>query len=428
MCGIFGIINPTGKFITGVYSMLPDFVHAGTIRGIDGTGLVKVFRSGEATWIKAAVPGYDFHKVAGVNEFMTGVGDCPFIIGHHRAATKGTINNENTHPFQHKHIYLVHNGTVTRTKELANGHDVSVDSHMICNHIADKGLQETINELYGAYSLVFYDEEKMSLNFIRNEERPMNFLYTKEGIIIYCSETLMGQWLAARRGFTVTKTMGATIHTHYEFKQGESEPIETIVKPDRKWIAPVKAALTSAYSPEARASKHHLRDLFSLFAVGSLVHFSIEDFEEPKKKGKFVRIQGDHPEHKEIICNGNYSGDIEALWSTKYLMSGVVATKSMDMKKGKVNLQLRDIKLTNLPDPFFLQVKEELKQEQEKVVSIHHKQRNKPQLSTKCCQECGHIFTRSDSDSPYLTVRDGVHKVLCAVCFMNTASPHSLAQ
>ena len=443
MCGLFGLVNTTGKYANDMWLLLPDFFMAGSIRGVDGIGMIKVDSNGKSDWLKSEEPGYDFLKQCKTKPFITGIGAYPFIVGHHRSATRGTISVDNTHPFEHKHITLVHNGTVTRTRELAAGTDTDVDSKMITYGIAERGLQETVNEMYGAWSMVWYDGNEAKLNFLRNDQRPMSFLTTKDGMVLFCSEELMGRWIAARRGVEIVKAEHTKVDHLYQFSLDSMIPEITKMAPVRKvYSYPPLTMKGTAKKEISKEERDKMMALFDSYQIGEQVPFSLDDFDEPKKKKKapkFVFVKGDIPKVDGVVVQGNFGGEWEQLYVTKCLLSGKVSTKEWSKKRGAIVLTLKDIHITELPDPHYHEnetpeggqapVGKSEGNETAKVIPMHQKEENKKvHLTSRCCQDCGNSFTRVGSDVPYLVRSNNMAKIVCVVCFMNSHSPNSLVQ
>ena len=422
MCGIVGIINTTQKYAPNVSTLIPDLIAMGTIRGEDSTGLMKVVGN-KLSWIKSTDPGWIFIKGKKVNEFLTGIGAATFIVGHNRWATRGTISNDNAHPFEYEHICLVHNGTVTKNDRLAKDHKHGdVDSALIAKSLATQGVQLTTNSLWGAYSLVWFDSKENTLNFLRNKDRPMWFLHTEQGVIIFCSEPHMGQWAATRRGFTVTKAESSKEDTLYSFHNNETCAVPTEALMVAQWVPYVAPPPSNKSYNETMSDdlKTRLRMLAKTYKNGEVFKFSIVDFDNEPHQGKFVRVFGEEPHKLDVNCTGNYSGPIENLYSTKCLLMGIITSIGVSKKLKKVVLGLKSISITGEPDPFFDSVmgvgQEPNPKREAKVIPLHPSGRI---LSGKACALCGHEFTRHDCDDPYLTDVDGEKKVICVSCFMD---------
>jgi predicted glutamine amidotransferase len=153
------------------------------LRGPDSTGFAAIRKTGEAIICKAAVNPIDLFDFP---KFKTGLTSFPSqaFMGHNRAATKGLVNNINAHPYEVDHIVGAHNGTLDQScwneLETKLGEKYGTDSHALIACIAKFGIEETVPLLRGAWSLVWFDRSNMTLNFLRNKERPMYFSYDKE--------------------------------------------------------------------------------------------------------------------------------------------------------------------------------------------------------------------------------------------------------
>lgn len=240
MCGIFGFItvetyrgnNDRRKFIDNA-------AIAGTVRGDDGCGIFMVkhkMEAGEsADWVKDPADGY---SLVATKEYQSALGlqakyeEYRAVIGHNRSATVGTIDLDNTHPFQEGPITLVHNGTLNSTFELGKSmHDlksegVEVDSHVICHNLAvAKTPDEVLSKLDGAFTLVWHDARDHSINIIRNDKRPLHMMPTAcEDTILIASEAEMLYWLAKRNNFSMGPIVFPKPGNLLQFYPGEKTP------------------------------------------------------------------------------------------------------------------------------------------------------------------------------------------------------------
>lgn len=213
MCGIFGVIKKPIA-VPKTLDFLQQAIVSGTFRGRDSTGLMSVDKDNEVLMYKKPVPGWDMQYYPPAIDILTNVWDKRFIIGHNRKATRGKVSTENAHPFSHKHIHLVHNGTVASAP--LNGNSL-VDSSKIAYTMALKGEKPTLEMLDGAYALVWYNDQDQTLNLARNEHRELSLAFAKDNQTIYfASEGKMLEWLLDRNNVDIKDIqLLPTLH-HYK--------------------------------------------------------------------------------------------------------------------------------------------------------------------------------------------------------------------
>jgi hypothetical protein len=204
MCGIVGLISRrTNGFWGSELEMFENLLVLDTMRGMDSTGAFCVHGSKKISVIKHATHPLHTFKTEEWSKFRQGaISTGRILIGHNRKATQGSVNSENAHPFVENHIVLVHNGTLRGHKELA---DKDVDSHAVCHAFAEKGAENVIPDLDGAFAFVWWDAKKERLFAIRNDERPLAFVITDDAIAV-ASEPWMATALFSRGGKKVTGT------------------------------------------------------------------------------------------------------------------------------------------------------------------------------------------------------------------------------
>lgn len=200
MCGLVAVITkqPNGfsKDLVDAYNAL---LYIDSLRGMDSTGSILIENDGDMSWNKEAVASPLFcqtseHKAQLNAAFSRGRA----LVGHNRAATRGVVNDENAHPFTvDNRITLVHNGTLFGDhRKLAN---VDVDSHAIAHVIHEEGddVEKAIKKINGAYALIWHDYKNSTLNFLRNEQRPLHYVEVNNGYL-WASEANMLTWILAR--------------------------------------------------------------------------------------------------------------------------------------------------------------------------------------------------------------------------------------
>lgn len=448
MCGIFGFIDIGGKYEAGLKEAVGDFLLAGQVRGVDGTGMVAIHaRSQEVDWIKSPESAGDFLKRPNVPAFINAVNGYQALIGHHRAATRGKLTVENTHPFNTDHIHLVHNGTLSYTGDIYKGKDLEVDSAMICHHIAKEGVQSFVDRSYGAYALVWFDEKEGSMNFLRNDQRPLTFLRTQENYLFYCSEKQMGEWILWRRGFKVTDVVPAVPMTHYHFDWDSKKPtLRHLTKKVHVSFPnpPITPLATRGNKPQnsyrskrgnvisMRHDNQEMAALVSEYATKKEILFSLADFVEPtSKKMKFIPIVGEVPHHECVRITANFSLPedenerkqvVDSLWACRNMLKGKIAARTVKPKSGTIELFLSGVTVSDVPDPFFKNDKKDDKKEEKSAKKSDTPEetsegKSGKTVSTDCCADCGHKYTRVKQDFPYILIEGGEGRAVCNKCY-----------
>ncbi len=211
MCGLVGVLSTEiNSFQHSYGKFFKQALFADTLRGFDSTGIfvmdTKTMQQPEV--FKKAIAAPDFLQLARTNDLLRDTRDWNIMIGHNRHATKGSVDHHTAHPFQIGDITLVHNGTINNHRVLPHGHKFDVDSEAICEAINDIGIEEVVKKIDGAFTFIWHDRRNGSLNFIRNDERPLAFGKVKDkDTILMSSEGNMLRWLALRNGLTLESIM-----------------------------------------------------------------------------------------------------------------------------------------------------------------------------------------------------------------------------
>lgn len=196
MCGLVGVITKNAfgfnKIHTNIFTHM---LYCDGLRGWDSTGVFHVNKHGNVAWAKNK---FTPMNLIGQKEYKEIMDDAfkqgRVLIGHNRKATTGTISDENAHPFIDDNIILVHNGVIYNHKKHA---DTEVDSHAIACLIREKGHEQAIKEIDGAFALIWYDINTKLLHLARNNKRPLHMVETKDSWYI-ASEVEMLKWLVLR--------------------------------------------------------------------------------------------------------------------------------------------------------------------------------------------------------------------------------------
>ena len=364
MCGIFAVISK--KYNKETQSIFKQLMYVGTLRGWDGAGLFRV-RHQDVTVFKQ--PGPAVNLLNYINKAPETSLFAQMLVGHNRASTKGANTEINTHPFQEKNITLVHNGTLWNHKQLENTDN---DSHAICHYLTNHTPQEFIDVAFGAYALVWYDDNKDTLFFMRNDERPLYIIHT-EDLTVLVSEKLMGEWILTRNNIAVHNVEEVKPFTLYSIKKNDlhtitkqvlNEPVKTFApstqpkKPEVKKEEKVKPIKKDKVLPQTKSTQNILEslenrglkknDLFTAYCYTSEVlgesfkNFAVADFDPQEEiifysrepfEGFNVRLIFknliDNVENNSYYIFATGAEAIEQEFVPKTTMNGVIVTEKV---------------------------------------------------------------------------------------------------
>lgn len=233
---------------------------ADVLRGVHATGIARVdmdtTKDMNVAWVKDAYEESIFKRDPRYAKILTNTVTLTALLGHNRHATKGNSSDPSgAHPFTHGHITLMHNGSLTSHYHLTK-ETFTVDSEAICKAFSEKDPREVIPTLRGAFALVWVDEIEQTLNFVRNDERPLSFLFDhKKNTIAWASEDDMLRWLAKREGLTFNPCDFDDMDSPVELPVGElwSFPLtKESVNLDEMTKEKVDIAPKYVYSPPAK--------------------------------------------------------------------------------------------------------------------------------------------------------------------------------
>lgn len=183
MCGIVGLV---GDFNYPDVEVLKKMIFIDTIRGEDSTGLaaISLAKRDNVDVFKTTDDGRDFLKHKKAQDLL--VSNKIAFIGHNRAATFGSIKEKNAHPFQHKHITGVHNGTLNQgaehhlTENIEKPRTFEVDSENFFYALSETSPEEALKRTHGAFAFVWYDYDLHAMFFIRNDKRELYYVFSKD--------------------------------------------------------------------------------------------------------------------------------------------------------------------------------------------------------------------------------------------------------
>lgn len=280
MCGLMGVVtHAKNGFTANNLEAMWVLLWLTQTRGYDSVGVAGMDNQKKATWHKML--GTPNHLFATQNwkdfrQMMLGTGEMMF--GHCRAATKGTVNEENAHPFivereDGSQIILAHNGTLYDHQSLAGFKDFEVDSHWLAHCVATYGAEETFAKVNGPIATIWIDTRDNSFNVFRNADRPLCYIKDVSGSFYIQSER---EWLEAvcRRSKIFASHGGVyatefKAQTHYQLDWNGA---------DNKWK---EVAIARVYPRHTQSSFPHHR--------GSVPYWFLGDDDDEGDVGVVVR-------------------------------------------------------------------------------------------------------------------------------------------
>ena len=247
MCGLVGIMGSDDKLNVPFNFLL----EVDAVRGKDSTGILAVDKEGHARWLKDTVlpPELmletDYDKLTGGGWGTVKNKTDPFLLmGHNRAATKGKITVENAHPFQHKHIFLMHNGTIHNQFPLTDKmkKTFATDSENLTSFVSEFGIKDAWKNMTGAAALAYYNQTDNTLNLITNGERPLYFAVEKDSkYVIYASELWMLHGAESRYDLDIDGFYTLRPHNLHTFEfDPEADKVSMVIKVLDKYVAPAR--------------------------------------------------------------------------------------------------------------------------------------------------------------------------------------------
>lgn len=191
MCGLVGM---AGNLLPAHDRVIKMLLILDSLRGEDssGVGFINKF-TGNVTLAKALGDPFVLFNDGKYTKAINGINRV--MIGHNRYATSGGVNKAGAHPFEFDTLVGAHNGTIQSRWKLDDDRDFKVDSQALYHNIEKNGLKESIRRLGGignAWSLVWWDKNEQTINFLRNKERPMFMCRSDDGsVLFWASESWM---------------------------------------------------------------------------------------------------------------------------------------------------------------------------------------------------------------------------------------------
>jgi predicted glutamine amidotransferase len=199
LCGIVGVAS-RGAMTLQMKEFFTQLLYHDVVRGEHATGVAAIDTLDQSVEIfKKAMPAPLFLYEEGLEPLFDNKKNYNIYIGHNRYATSGDKKRDDfAHPFRHGHITGVHNGTIREQSLLEDHRLFDVDSDNLFYHMSVHGLDHTLQHLNGAFALVWYNSEDNTLNFLRNDERPLCIAVLNNECVVWASEMSMLRWLVRR--------------------------------------------------------------------------------------------------------------------------------------------------------------------------------------------------------------------------------------
>lgn len=181
MCGITGMfIKEQHGFNNPQMETLMSAMFLNQLRGADSTGIVAISNKADVDTLKMVGTPQELWLTKEWDKIYKEIfRKGKIVFTHGRAATKGTVNEENAHPFWIEKpdnkgaIVLVHNGTLHSYQTLSGMDKHAVDSEWLTAQIAQHGAAEALMQINGPIAAMWWDSELQTINCYRNHERPL---------------------------------------------------------------------------------------------------------------------------------------------------------------------------------------------------------------------------------------------------------------
>lgn len=211
MCGLIGVAGVVGA---KEEKIVKELLIVDSLRGVDSTGIAVVPRGDSDVKVAKKIGhAYELIEHRSFNQALAGLHRA--IIGHNRWGTIGRVSSVNAHPFDFDTLVGAHNGTLTSKWKFKDNNRFDTDSEAMYNHMDQKGLRDTMENMAGAWAMTWWDKDAETINFLRNKERPLWLIYTDDNKqLFWSSELWMLEGVLARNGVKTKEAfpLGEDVH------------------------------------------------------------------------------------------------------------------------------------------------------------------------------------------------------------------------
>lgn len=327
MCGLVGTVGHLGNTEKSVFKLL---LQLDTIRGHDSTGVLSISSTGCSKISKNLGTPWDLYDSINFSQAMTG--NHKLLMGHNRWATKGGVSKASAHPFEFDNLVGAHNGTLKRQNLLDDSKDFKVDSENLYCHMDKNGLDDTLTKTDGSFALTWYDKTNGTINFIRNEERPLFYVFSDSGNLFWASEKWMLAVALSKCGVDYSSNIEEfEERVHYK---ADCKVNSTLNKSCKSGKEPAPAFSTTYINTYKRNSKlgKTLEVVLGDFIDGS--HFALKvvnDF--AAKANLYTNINGDLYQSLKDRSGERFLGVVSACYNIKGVTNFNIRPDSLTSKK-----------------------------------------------------------------------------------------------
>lgn len=231
MCGLWGVVAKD-QLTKEHFTLFQELGLVSTLRGYDSSGVALASKTKKGrfhyNWYKDVQAACNLVWDPAIADFFAKAKTPLVLMGHARWATIGAITPANAHPFRvvdakGTGLLGMHNGTIPSLKEKDR-----TDSEVLYERIAKDGLEKTISNINGqkAYALTWFNLTDGTFNVLRNYDRTLYYMYSKDRtIMVYASDDAFLKLIAARYPtMTFGNPVAFEVDEHYRFKHGETTP------------------------------------------------------------------------------------------------------------------------------------------------------------------------------------------------------------